>query len=95
VIPPESDAEFAASMEEVLEVYARRFDPQQPVLCMDEQPIQLLKETRQPIAPTRKHARRLDYEYERAGTASIFMFCEPLAALESLFEKGLDSRSML
>jgi hypothetical protein len=79
VIPPEADAEFVASMEEVLDVYARAYDPRHPVLCMDEQPIQLLKETRQPIAATKKHARRVDYEYERAGTASIFMFCEPLS----------------
>jgi hypothetical protein len=79
VIPPEADAEFAASMEEVLEIYARPYDSRYPVLCMDEQPIQLLKETRTPIAGTKKHPRRVDYEYERAGTASIFMFCEPLA----------------
>jgi hypothetical protein len=79
VIPPEADAEFAASMEEVLDVYARPYDRRYPVLCMDEQPIQLLKETRVPIAGTKKHPRRVDYEYERAGTASIFMFCEPLA----------------
>lgn len=78
VIPPEADAEFAASMEEVLDVYARPYDPRYPVLCMDEQPIQLLKETRRPISGTKKHARRVDYEYERAGTASIFMFCESL-----------------
>jgi hypothetical protein len=79
VIPPEADAEFAASMEEVLDVYARPYDSRYPVLCMDEQPIQLLKETRTPISGTKKHPRRVDYEYERAGTASIFMFCEPLA----------------
>jgi hypothetical protein len=78
VIPPKSDAEFAASMEEVLDVYARPYDGQCPVVCMDEQPIQLLKETRHPIAGTQRHPRRVDYEYERAGTASIFMFCEPL-----------------
>ena len=78
VIPPEADAEFAASMEEVWDVSARPYDPQYPVLCMDEQPIQLLKETRTPIAATKKHPRRVDYEYERVGTASIFMFCEPL-----------------
>ena len=78
VIPPQADAEFAASMEEVLDVYARPYDSRFPVLCMDEQPIQLLKETRKPIAGTKKHPRRVDYEYERAGTASIFMFCEPL-----------------
>lgn len=46
---------------------------------MDEQPIQLLKETRVPIPATRKHGRRVDYEYERAGTASIFLFCETLS----------------
>lgn len=79
VIPPQADAEFAAGMEEVLEVYARPYDRRHPVLNMDEQPIQLLKETRQPIAATQAHPRRVDYEYERAGTASIFMFCEPLA----------------
>ena len=83
MIPPESDAEFAASMEEVLELYARPYDGRYPVVCMDEQPIQLLKETRQPISGTRRHPRRVDYEYERAGTASIFMFCEPLARVAS------------
>jgi hypothetical protein len=45
---------------------------------MDEQPVQLLKETRQPIEATLQHPRRVDYEYERNGTASIFMFTEPL-----------------
>jgi hypothetical protein len=79
VIPPEADAEFVASMEEVLETYAEPYDPRFPKLCMDEQPIQLLKETRVPIPATAKHPRRVDYEYERAGTASIFMFCEPLS----------------
>lgn len=79
VIPPEADAEFVAAMEEVLETYEKPYDPACPVLCMDEQPVQLIKETRAPIAATKQHARRIDYEYERAGTASIFMFSEPLA----------------
>ena len=79
VIPPEADAEFAAQMEEVLEVYERPYDPACPVICMDEQPVQLHRETRIPIAATAKHPKRVDYEYERAGTASIFMFTEPLA----------------
>jgi len=79
VIPPEADAEFAAHMELVLDTYEMPYDPQAPVLCMDEQPVQLLKETRQPIPATKTHAKRVDYEYERAGTASIFMFTEPLA----------------
>jgi len=80
VIPPEADAEFVANMENVLETYARAYDPARPVICMDEQPVQLVKETRRPIPGTKEHARRVDYEYERNGTASIFMFCEPLAA---------------
>ncbi len=78
VIPPEVNSEFVACMENVLHTYAQPYDERFPVLCMDEQPVQLLKETRVPIAATRKHARRVDYEYERAGTASIFMFTEPL-----------------
>lgn len=79
VIPPQADGAFVAGMEEVLETYAQPYNARHPVLCMDEQPIQLLKETRVPIPATRDHPRRVDYEYERAGTASIFMFCEPLS----------------
>jgi hypothetical protein len=79
VIPPEADGEFVAHMEEVLETYAKPYDPQRPVLCTDEQPVQLLKETRKPIPATKEHGKHVDYEYERAGTASIFMFTEPLA----------------
>jgi hypothetical protein len=56
VIPPEADGEFVAHMEEVLETYARPYDPMRPVLCMDEQPVQLLKETRVPIPATRRPA---------------------------------------
>lgn len=79
VIPPEADAEFAANMEQVLETYQKPYDPAHPVVCMDEQPVQLVKETRQPIPATKDRPRRVDYEYERNGTASIFMFAEPLA----------------
>jgi len=78
VIPPEADAEFVANMEEVLETYEKTYDPKHPVVCMDEQPVQLIKEIRQPIPATDKHPKRVDYEYERIGTASIFMFNEPL-----------------
>ena len=79
VIPPESDAEFIASMEEVLDTYEEPYDRNYPVLCMDEQPVQLHKEIRKPIPATKHHARRVDYEYERCGTASVFMFTEPLS----------------
>src|SRR6267154_4729482 len=51
---------------------------------MDEQPVQLLKETRVPLAATATQPRRVDYEYERAGTASVFLFCEPLVGWRSV-----------
>ena len=79
VIPPESDAELVASMEEVLEISAMPYNPDRPVLCRDEQPVPLLTETRTPIPATAGHGKRVDYEYERAGTANIFRFTEPLA----------------
>lgn len=79
VIPPEADAEFVAHIEAVLDTYALLYDPDYPVICMDEQPVQLQQETRRPQPATKTHGKRVDYEYERAGTASIFLFAEPLA----------------
>ena len=61
-----------------METYQRPYDAERPVVCMDEQPVQLVKETRAPLAATREHPERVDYEYERAGTAAVFLFCEPL-----------------
>lgn len=79
VIPPEQDAEFVADMEAVLATYAEPYDPKNPKLCMDEQPVQLLLDTKVPLPATKAHGERVDYEYERNGTAAIFMFTEPLA----------------
>ena len=79
VIPPKSNGEFVARMEAVLEVYAKPYDARCPVLCMDEKPVQLVKETRPPQEATKTHPRRVDYEYARVGTANIFMFTEPLS----------------
>ena len=81
VIPPQADAEFVANMEQVLDLYQKPYDPDCPVVCMDEQPVQLVKETRPPMAATKNRPRRVDYEYERAGTAAVFLFSEPLAEL--------------
>lgn len=78
VIPPQENGEFVARMEDVLEVYRRPYDPDVPVICMDEQPVQLLKETREPIPMARRRPARSDYEYERAGTASVFLFVDAL-----------------
>jgi hypothetical protein len=77
-IPPERDAEFVCAMENVLEVYKRPRDPEHPVVCMDEKPKQLVKETRSPVPCAKGRSERIDYEYERNGTANVFLFVEPL-----------------
>lgn len=79
MIPPDHEGEYVACMEDVLTVYERPYDPAAPVVCMDEQPVQLTKETRQPIPAAAGRPARVDYEYERNGTAAIFMFTEPKA----------------
>jgi hypothetical protein len=65
-------------MEHVLDVYKRPYDPLNPVVCMDESPRQLIKETRSPIPGAKGRPERYDYEYERCGVINIFMACEPL-----------------
>ncbi|WP_019909782.1 transposase [Paenibacillus sp. HW567] len=78
-IPPEQNAAFVAAMEDVLEVYHESYDPNCPVICMDEKPFQLLNEVRQPIPMKPAKPLREDSKYERNGTCSIFIFTEPLA----------------
>ena len=65
-------------MEEVLEVYHRPHDPACPLVCLDETSKQLIKETRVPIPARPGRPARTDYEYERNGTANIFMLFAPL-----------------
>ena len=78
-IPPQANAEFVWRMEEILSVYKLPYDPRRPVVCMDESSKQLVAEVRPPKGLTPGRTACVDYEYERAGTASIFMFCEPLS----------------
>lgn len=66
-------------MEAVLEVYQRPYCPDEPVVCMDETSKQLVAETRVPVAASPGRVVRFDYEYERCGTANLFLFAEPLA----------------
>lgn len=78
-IPPKQNAEFVAKMEDVLEVYARPYDSEHPVVCMDEKPFQLLDEYQAPIPMgPENHVLKYDCEYVRKGSCSIFMFTEPL-----------------
>ena len=78
-IPPKQNAEFVSHMEDVLAVYARKYDPDYPVVCMDEKPFQLLDERFLTIPMSKSnHKEKYDCEYERKGSCSIFMFTEPL-----------------
>jgi len=77
-IPPEKNAEFVCCMENVLETYQLPYSADEPVICMDEVSVQLIGETRQEIPMAPGEPARCDYEYERKGTANIFMVCEPL-----------------
>jgi hypothetical protein len=67
-------------MEDVLEVYERPYDPAKPVVCMDEKPYQLLADAREPIPMKQGKLKKVDNEYIREGTCSIFIFTEPLAS---------------
>lgn len=67
-------------MEDVLDLYHEPYDPAYPVVCFDEGGKQLFAETRIPLPMLPGQAQRFDYEYERCGTANLFMFFEPLAA---------------
>jgi len=78
VIPTKADPDYVFHMEDVLDVYQRPYDPQRPLICMDETSKQLLGEIRQPLPPVPGHAARYDAEYVRKGVANLFLFSEPL-----------------
>lgn len=66
-------------MEDVLDLYAQPYDPQRPQVCFDERPVQLLKHVYDPLPAQPGQVKRYDYEYERNGTANLFVLCQPLA----------------
>jgi hypothetical protein len=95
-IPPQQDAAFVCAMEDVLQVYARPYDEDYPVVCLDEASKQILSEVRPPLlaqaeqrqedgtlAPA--HVQRVDNEYKREGTCSLFMVFEPLGGKRKVF----------
>ena len=94
MIPPDQNADFVAHMEDILEVYKRPYNQDLPVVCMDEQPIQLVRETRKSIPASPGTVECYDYEYERAGTTNNFMFTEPLQGWRKVnvrdTKKGVD-----
>jgi hypothetical protein len=75
---PELDDEFIERMEDVLDIYEMPYDPQKPVVCVDEKPVVLHGEKKEPIPMQQGQAKRVDYEYVRNGSANVFAAVEPL-----------------
>lgn len=75
---PQIDSQFVERMEDVLRLYARRHRGSEPVVCLDERPVQLLEPARPAVVMRPGRVARIDYEYVRAGTANIFCIVEPL-----------------
>lgn len=103
-IPPEQDAAFVCAMEDVLEVYERPYDAHYPVVCLDEASKQILSEVRAPLPAQPEQVKedgrvapavplRVDNEYKREGTCSLFMVFEPLAGKRKVFVR--DQRTAL
>jgi transposase len=74
---PSLDEEFITRMEDILALYERPLDPQFPLVCLDEKPIQLLEDVRPSSGLLPGHGRRVDYEYRRNGTCNVFCAVEP------------------
>lgn len=77
MIPPQQNAAFVCAMERVLDVYQRRYDPNRPVVCLDESPKQLLGESRTPLRLP-DGSTRYDAQYHRPGVAQLYLLHEPL-----------------
>jgi hypothetical protein len=75
-------------MEQVLDVYKMPYNKHIPVICMDESPKQLIKETRLPINMKPGLEKKIDFEYERCGVCNIFMANEPLMGKRYVEVKG-------
>lgn len=73
---PKVNADFVAHMEDVLDVYSESPKADEPVVCFDETPRQLIGETRIPIPPKPGQPARIDYEYQRNGTVNLFMMVD-------------------
>jgi hypothetical protein len=78
------DAAFVAGMEDILHLYAQPYDADRPLVCFDEKPLVVHREVREPLALHPGGKRRSDFEYERLGTANLFVFVEPLAGFRCL-----------
>jgi transposase len=75
----EVDEAYWERMDDVLEVYEKPYNPQEPVVSLDEKPVVLHRDLRPTAAAEPNRAAKRDYEYERRGTANVFCAVEPLA----------------
>src|ERR1035437_9699310 len=87
----ELNEEYIERMEDVLEIYEKPLSAEEPVVCVDEKPVTLHKEVRDPIPMKRGSVAKRDSEYERAGTANVFCGVEPKAGVH--FTKVTPNRS--
>jgi len=78
-------------MEDVLDVYGLLLDPTRPQVCFDERPVQLIGDVYEPLPAQPGQVKRYDYEYERHGTANLFVMCQPLAGWREV--KATDRRT--
>ena len=94
-IPPKANAAFVAAMEDVLEVYRRKHDPQRPMVCLDEFCKQLLGEVNRPLGVRPGDPARYDYEYVREGSATAFMIYAPLEGIRKIWLSPEATRTKL
>jgi len=89
---PKLTPEFIERMEDVLDLYAKPYDPSEPVLCFDEKSKQLLEDTRTPIPAGPNHLRKNDYTYKRNGVRNIFLAVEPKGGYRQVQETARRTR---
>lgn len=83
-IAAEQDAAFVAAMEQVSSVDQRPYDPLRPVVNMDDQPIQLVSHSRDPLPMRPGDCAKVDYQYAREGMCNAFVFVQPLGGLREV-----------
>lgn len=88
---PTAGAAFVCQMEQVLDVYARPYTPAWPTVCLDEARKQLIAQVRQPFRD-RQGVLHVDYEYARAGVATLYMICEPLGGFREVLVRSNQNR---
>src|SRR5205085_10044286 len=84
---PDLTAEFVERMEDVLRLYARKFDEKEPVVCLDERPVVLREDARRAVPMKPGRLARRDYEYVRCGTANVFCIVQPLTGRRLTFAR--------